>query len=99
MKLNPNIASIVIITFIIAGGAYWYFATQTGTDAPLTADTSVNPAQSRFQSLITQLPKEFDTSLFSNPNFLALVDLTIPIKDEPTGRSDPFAPISAAPNK
>jgi hypothetical protein len=38
-------------------------------------------------------PIAFDTTIFSDPRFNALVDLKTAIVDEPIGRPDPFAPI------
>lgn len=94
MKLDSNITYTIIGTLVVAAGAYWYFFTGTGTDVPLTADVSQNEAQRHFQSLIAQLPASFDTSIFTEPNFMILVDITTPIEPENSGRLDPFAPIS-----
>ncbi|OGG78522.1 hypothetical protein A3A36_00490 [Candidatus Kaiserbacteria bacterium RIFCSPLOWO2_01_FULL_52_12b] len=92
MKFDSNITLTIVGTLIVAAGAYWYFFTGTGTDAPLTTDASQNAAQVHFQTLIAQLPASFDTAIFSEPNFLVLVDITVPIEPENSGRIDPFAP-------
>ena len=97
MKINSNTILITVVTLLIAGGAYWYFFMNNGTEAPLAASDSIeSAAQSQFQALITELPASFDTSIFSNPNFMALVDISTPIAPETSGRTDPFAPISVA---
>ena len=94
MKFDSNVTLTIIGTLIVAAGAYWYFFTGTGTDAPLTADATQNEAQMHFQTLIAQLPASFDTAIFSEPNFMVLVDITTPIEPETSGRLDPFAPFS-----
>ncbi len=95
MKFNSSTILTILATLILAAGAYWYFFTGTGNQQPLTATGSnTNEAQARFQTLIGELQSiSFDTTIFSDPRFNALVDLTTPVSPEPTGRPDPFAPI------
>ena len=101
MKFNSNTILIVLATLILAAGAYWYFFTGTGNQKPLTATVSnTNEAQMHFQTLIGELQSiSFDTTIFSDPRFNALVDLTTPVSPEPIGRPDPFAPISGVSGK
>lgn len=90
MKSNTTI--LIITTLIVAGGAYWYFFTGTGNEAPLTVLPTDNQAETRFQTLVSELqPVSFNTDIFSEPSFMALVDLTTPIAPETVGRLDPFA--------
>ena len=95
MKMNSSSAIIIITTLVVAAGAYWYFFTGTGNEPPLTASIAAeNPTQMQFQILVGKLqPISFDTSIFADTRFNALVDLTTPIAPEPIGRLDPFAPI------
>ena len=95
--MNSNTITVIIITLVLLGGGYWYFSSQSDTEAPLTgvAPTGQNAVQSEFELLVTQLqPVSFNTDIFSDPRFVALVDLTTPITPETSGRVDPFAPIS-----
>ncbi len=94
MKPNPNIAFIILTACIVAAGAYWYFFVEVATEPSLTASEAGNMAQAQFQSLVTQLPRDFSTKIFSDPEFMALQDLTTAVAPEPPGRSDPFAPLS-----
>jgi hypothetical protein len=96
--MKSNALLIIIVTIIIAAGAYWYFFTGTGNQSPLSAtDTSTNQTQTQFQMLVSELqPISFNTSIFSDPHFNALVDLTTPISPESTGRLDPFAAVSSS---
>lgn len=93
--MKSNILIIVILVIVLGGGLYWYMTGQSGNDAPLMDITaSANPAQTQFQMLVSQLqPISFDTGIFSDPRFTALVDITTPLVPETSGRIDPFAPI------
>jgi len=83
---------LVVITVLVAGFAYWYFFVGTGNQAPLSTSGENNQAQMQFQTVLAELtPISFDTSIFSDPHFNALVDITVPVTPEPTGRTDPFA--------
>jgi hypothetical protein len=94
---NSNTIFLAIASIVVAGGLYWYFF--MGSDAAsgsLSADSPSSGAQAKFEILIGQLgPISFDTAVLSDPRFLSLVDLSTPIEEEPIGRRDPFAPLSA----
>lgn len=94
MKSNP--VFLIFSSLLIIAGVYWYFFTGTGEAPPLTvSDTPVSQAQTQFQALVSELrPISFNTALFSDPRFNALVDLTTPISPETSGRLDPFAPLN-----
>lgn len=94
MKIDSNTISLIIVTLVVAAGAYWYFFTGTGNEVPLAATVIENPAQTQFQILVSELPLSFDTAIFSEPRFMALVNLATPITPETAGRLDPFASIS-----
>ena len=92
--MKSNTILIGTVTLILAGVAYWYFFTGTGNQPPLSQSTSASQAQTQFQTLVSELePISFDTSIFSDPKFTALVDLTTPVAPENVGRLDPFATI------
>lgn len=93
--MKPNTVSLIILTLVIAGGVYWYFFTGSGNQPPLTVSSgSDNPIQTQFQKLGGELQQiTFDVAIFSDPRFTSLVDITVPLISEPSGRLDPFAPI------
>lgn len=95
MNINANTSTIVLVSLLIAAGAYWYFFTGTGDEPSLTSSVvTLNEAQTEFQLLVSMLqPISFETGLFSDPRFLALSDLSTPITPESAGRVDPFAAI------
>lgn len=90
---NSTTISVVVL-LIAAAGIYWYFSSGT-EQSPLLESESGNQAQTEFQVLVSKLtPISFDNSIFSDPRFNALVDLTTPITPEPAGRLDPFATVA-----
>lgn len=89
--MKPNTTLIIIATIIVAIGAYWYFFTSTGNQPSLTTSTTENEVQTRFKTLINELPVSFNTAIFADARFAALVDLTTQISPESLGRLDPFA--------
>lgn len=90
--MKSNTILIGVVTILVAAGAYWYFFTGTGNQPPLSESASMNQAQTQFQMLVSELqPISFNTDIFSDARFNALVDLTTPITPEVTGRLDPFA--------
>lgn len=92
MKLNLNILLIGAGTLIIAAGAYWYFFSGSGTDTPLTASQAPSEAQLHFETLISELqPITFDLTIFNDPRFTALSNISTPVSPEPAGRADPFS--------
>ena len=98
MKTNTII--LIVAALIVAAGAYWYFFTGTGNEAPLSVLSTENQAQTRFQTLVSELrPVLFNTNIFSEPRFMALIDLATHIAPETAGRLDPFAPVPAVSGK
>lgn len=94
--MKRNVVIIIIITLLLGALAFWYFATTSGNQAPLSATATNSAAQTQFQGLVEELQSiTFDTSIFSNPKFTSLVDITTPVSPEPTGRTDPFATIGS----
>jgi hypothetical protein len=96
MKQKTSIVPFVIALLVVAAGMYWYFSTRTENQPPIsTGDGSGNQVQERFQTLVGELlPISFDTAVFSDARFNALVNISTPIAPEPTGRLDPFAAVS-----
>lgn len=96
MKSTTTLA-IVTVALVAAGIAYWYFFTGTGNQPPLSTDTSTNQAQMQFDNLVGELqPISFNTGIFSDPRFTALIDITTSVSPESFGRTDPLAPITGS---
>jgi hypothetical protein len=92
--MKSNLIPLSIFALVLVAGAYWYFTSQSGNQAPLTTSASNNAAQAQFQTLVAELqPITFPTTIFSDPRFTSLVNISVPITPEPAGRIDPFAPV------
>lgn len=92
--MKKNTILIIIACLATAGAAYFYFFTGTGNEVPLAPIPAPSGAQMNFDVLTGRLPSSFDTSIFSDTRFTALVDITQPIQKEPAGRLDPLAPLA-----
>ena len=90
-NLTNTLGAVVIV--ILLAGIYWYFF--AGVSAPDSAlSTSAPLGTGPLATLTSELANvSFDTSLFSDPRFASLKDISIPVMPEPTGRTDPFAPL------
>lgn len=94
MKLDSSAITLTLGALVLAALAYWFFFTGTGNSAPITVVTTGSAAQTKFQSLVGELePISFNTDIFADPRFTALVDLATPITPETSGRPDPFAAV------
>ena len=91
--MKSNTIILIVVALVVAAGVFWYYSTKTGNEPPLTVLSAENQAQTRFQTLVSELPISFNTSIFSESRFMALVDLATPITPETAGRLDPFAVI------
>ncbi|MFI5260513.1 MAG: hypothetical protein ACHQU0_01840 [Candidatus Paceibacteria bacterium] len=92
--MKPNTINLIVLSLIIAAGAYWYFFSGSGNQAPLTQTASSGATQSEFPVPVGELQSiSFDTSIFSDPRYTSLVDITTAVQSEPAGRADPFAVI------
>lgn len=92
--MKSNTTTLIITTLVVAAGAYWYFFTGDEEQPPLIPETTQNESQLQFQILVSELqPISFNTGIFSDPRFVALVDLATPIMPETMGRLDPFAAV------
>lgn len=93
MKFNT--LSFVVVILALAGGVYWFFFANSGSELPISASGPSSQTQAEFQSLVSQLQSiSFDTRIFSDPAFTSLVDLKQEVTPESSGRIDPFAPIA-----
>ena len=95
--LRHKTISIVIVVLVAA--AAWYMLSGTSSDnAVLTSETAAAApagAQDLVDSLLALRAVTLAGTIFSNPAFQALRDLTTPITPEPAGRANPFAPLGS----
>lgn len=98
MNRNTLIAIAVGVVVLLAAGYMLFFKSDTSA---VDAGIPSSPAQAAFVSLTEQLKPVggdgklgFNTSVLSDPRFLALVDIHTAILPEASGRKDPFAPLN-----
>ncbi|HUY62409.1 MAG TPA: hypothetical protein VMV50_01285 [Candidatus Paceibacterota bacterium] len=101
MKMNFNTIATILVTFAAIGGTYWYFFGGNSSQGSLSSSNATSTvAQQQFQTLASELQSiSFNTSIFTDPRFAALVDIATPVTPEVSGRPDPFAPISGVGGK
>jgi hypothetical protein len=93
---------ILIVVAIIIAGIAWYALSggtpSSSSDLTSAAPTaSANPAdQDLVNTLLTLRTVQLDGTIFTDPAFMSLKDFSTQIVPEPVGRTDPFAPLSAA---
>lgn len=93
MSISRNtILATALIIVALGGAAYFLFFNGAPTPA-ITTDTGPgSDAQATFINLAAQLePVAFDSSILSNPRFIALQDIHTAIIPEASGRPDPFS--------
>ena len=100
MQFSSRTISFLAVAFIVLSGiAYLLFSKHPSAPAPsasavVPSDGSApkSSAELTFLNLASQLDTiSFDTTVLSDPRFLALVDIRTAILPEATGRIDPFA--------
>jgi hypothetical protein len=98
--MSPLIKKVLIafvIAIVIVGGYMLFFG--GSDDAPLAssaaaADSEAAVESQKFLVRLQELQRiKLDGSVLSDPRFASLVNFTQPIVDEPTGRTNPFAPV------
>lgn len=91
---------MIVAGIIVVAGVFWYYSTRTGNEPPLSVLSSENKSQTRFQTLVIELQQvSFNTDIFSDARFMALIDLATPIAPETVGRLDPFASVPGVSEK
>lgn len=92
---RTTVVLIVLGLILLAAIAYLFFGKGGEGSAVSVSDVAVTEAELTFLNLTAQIePVDFDTSILSDTRFLGLQDLRTAIVPEPSGRPDPFAPLS-----
>ena len=93
MKPSPFTIGIVVAALIVIGGIFWY-SSSSEEGPPISTFSEPGAPGNQFLELTRKLKSvKFPDTVFRNPRFEALIDITTPIMQEATGRTDPFAPI------
>ncbi len=87
----------ILVAIVIAGGV-WYGLSSAPTSPDLTPTPQTGGSSSVDQGIVSTLltlrAVKLDGTIFSEAAFLRLKDFSTEIVPEPTGRPNPFAPLS-----
>lgn len=93
MKFTDTQIKLGVAALIVLIGAGWYLFSSSQEPEPTISETEpAKPAEALFLELKNDLRINYDTTVFNNPRFLALKNLTVPVVPEPLGHVDPFKP-------
>ena len=91
---KTQIVILIIVTALMAGGAYWYVGVYLKQEPTVSMQATPNAETAAFQVLAAQLKSvTLNTELFDMPTFKYLVDTSVTVLEEPHHRADPFAPV------
>ena len=97
MQKKPSTKSIIIIIAIvvIAIIGYFYFSGSPKSDSTLTTeDAPPSELTNKTTQIITLLNQtsslKIDTALFKSAVYMSLVDHTVPVVEQPVGKTNPF---------
>jgi hypothetical protein len=92
-SLLKNLIFVISLSALIWLGYIVFFK----EDEVILEETEVNPARVGEQEFLSKLKElqslDLETSLFTDEEFLSLVNHTVQVVDEEAGRPNPFAPV------
>lgn len=96
MNLSKKSKNIFILIAILVVG-YLLYNYVFKPDEPLTTTSTSSSAQIFGQDLINELNhlkslNEIDTSIFTNPSFTNLKDISVEVEPRQIGKQNPFLP-------
>lgn len=92
-KLLSGVAIILILA------AIWFGLNSSSAPVPILQDSSGNESERQLvATLLTLRAVNLSGTIFSDPVFMSLTDFSTAIQPEPSGRPNPFAPLSGSPN-
>jgi hypothetical protein len=99
MGLFKNKLVIVVIGLLVAGGI-WYGLSSSSAPSPTASGVATETVQTTedkelVETLLTLRTVTLDGVIFQDPAFLSLHDYGTQIVSEPSGRSNPFAPLDS----
>jgi len=92
---------ILILSGLVLAGLIWYGLSPSSPEGDLVSSPATESAQvdqGIVPTLLTLRAVKLDGTIFSAPAFMRLRDFSKEIVEEPVGRPNPFAPLSARTN-
>ena len=102
MNILSNNKLVMAAAAVVIAGAIWYGfsgGTSSGTLLGTESATSAVNAENKdiVETLLILRSVELSGTIFSSNIFRGLQDFSTEITQEPVGRTDPFAPLTASP--
>jgi hypothetical protein len=93
---KSNIILSIFAGLTLVAAIYYYFFYNKDSGPAVIETPAASAAELDFVNLVGQIDSiSFDTSIFSDPRFIALTDIHTIVVPEASGRRDPFASIGA----
>mgnify|MGYP003494791905 CR=1 FL=1 len=93
MSKTTGIA-VVLGVLLLGAAAYLLFRPSTGVGVEALG-APASEAELTFLTLTAKIdPVAFDTSILQDPRFVGLRDIRTAVIPEPSGRTDPFSPLT-----
>jgi hypothetical protein len=98
MTLTRFIYTLTLVGMFLAGVLWLGNTPPRESEAALFSKTEISgesiALRDEFLELLAALKTvQLDTSFFSDPRYLSLVDWSVTIKPQPVGRRNPFLPV------
>lgn len=95
MAMNKTTGIAIALGIILLGAAGYLMLRPSSGPGVTATGTPSSAAEITFITLTAKIdPVAFDTSILVDPRFIGLRDIRTAVIMEPTGRTDPFAPLS-----
>ncbi len=92
---KKNLITAAIVIIVVGVAAYFLFGKSKSDEIVTAVSAPGSEAEATFLGLATELDTvNFAGTIFTDPRFTSLRDIHTNITQEPTGRRDPFAPLS-----
>jgi hypothetical protein len=92
-NLLKNLLIALVLSLVLFMGYIVFLRDGAGDDERFFSEQAALESENILSMLNEIKRTKVDASLFSNPLFLSLRDFRIDLGSEPTGRTNPFAPI------
>lgn len=94
MHLSKTTGIAIVLGLLVLGAAAYLLLRPKAEAGLAAAGAPASTAEITFLALTSKIdPVGFDTSVLTDPRFMALVDIRTAILPEASGRQDPFAPL------
>jgi len=94
LSSHKNLIISIGVVIVLALVAYWYFGSNSSAPVPILSDSTTNSSDSLLSTLNQLKSLSLNPAIFSNPSFESLESNTVTLPVVPSGRPNPFAPLT-----